>query len=328
MTEMLSLLRDNLITPPVLFFLLGVGARLVRSDLEIPREIARILSIYLLMAIGFKGGAGLAKSGWTAQVALSCVLVIVLGVVTTLLAFAILRKVLGLTRLNAATIAAHYGSVSAVTFITGVVFLDRIGASYESFTVALMALLESPAIFVGILLGREGGGQDPSKKAWVSRKILEEALFNGSIVVLTGGMVIGAVTGARGMEMVKPFLIDPFQGVLTLFLLDMGLLAATRVLGFRRTPWGLIAFGLAWPPLGASLGLLTGLLLGLSPGGMMLVMIMGASGSYIAVPAALHLGLPRANIAYGITLALAVTFPLNISLGIPLYYWIATLMTR
>jgi len=130
------------------------------------------------------------------------------------------------------------------------------------------------------------------------------------------------------MEMVKPFLIDPFQGVLTLFLLDMGLLAATRVLGFRRTPWGLIAFGLAWPPLGASLGLLTGLLLGLSPGGMMLVMIMGASGSYIAVPAALHLGLPRANIAYGITLALAVTFPLNISLGIPLYYWIATLMTR
>jgi uncharacterized protein len=312
---MLSLILDNLVTPPILFFLLGFGARLVRSDLEIPREIARILSIYLLMAIGFKGGAGLAKSGFTTQVALSCVLVVVLGVVTTLLGFAILRKILGLTRLNAATIAAHYGSVSAVTFITGVVFLERIGASYESFTVALMALLESPAIFVGILLGREGGVKQGPKKAWLSRKVLEEALFNGSIVVLTGGMVIGAVTGVRGMEMVKPFLVDPFQGVLTLFLLDMGLLAATRVLGFRRIPWGLIAFGL-----------FTGLLLGLSPGGTMLVMIMGASGSYIAVPAALHLGLPRANIAYGITLALAVTFPLNISFGIPLYYWVATLV--
>lgn len=326
MTEMLSLIRDNLVTPPILFFLLGVGARLVRSDLEIPREIARALSIYLLMAIGFKGGAELAKSGWSLQVAASCVAVVLLGGLLTVAAFILLRLVLRLTAINAATIAAHYGSVSAVTFITGIVFLERIEASYEGFTVALMALMESPAIFVGILLARWGEPQaGPDRR--LSKKVLEEALFNGSVVVLTGGLIIGAVTGTRGMEMVHPFLIAPFQGVLTLFLLDMGLLAAARMLAFRRVPWGLIGFGLLWPVPGGALGLLTGLLLGLSPGGTMLVMILGASGSYIAVPAALHLGLPRANVAYGVTLALAVTFPLNISVGIPLYYWIATVVT-
>ena len=327
MTEMLPLIRDNLVAPPILFFLLGFVAQLVRSDLEIPREIARTLSIYLLMAIGFKGGAELAKSGWTVQVLVSCVAVVVLGGLLTVLAFAILRIVLGLTALNAATIAAHYGSVSAVTFITGAVFLERVGASYEGFTVALMALMESPAIFVAVLLARRGRGeQGPKEGGWLSRKVIEEALFNGSIVVLTGSLIIGAATGTSGMETVRPFLIAPFQGVLTLFLLDMGLLAAGRVLAFRRVPWNLIAFGLAWPLIGGALGLLTGLLLGLSRGGIMMVMIMGASASYIAVPAALHLALPRANVAYGITLALAVTFPLNISVGIPFYYWIASVV--
>lgn len=327
MTEMLPLIRDNLVAPPILFFLLGFVAQLVRSDLEIPREIARTLSIYLLMAIGFKGGAELAKSGWTVQVLVSCVAVVVLGGLLTVLAFAILRIVLGLTALNAATIAAHYGSVSAVTFITGVVFLERVGASYEGFTVALMALMESPAIFVAVLLARRGRDeQGPKEGGWLSRKVIEEALFNGSIVVLTGSLIIGAATGTSGMETVRPFLIAPFQGVLTLFLLDMGLLAAGRVLAFRRVPWNLIAFGLAWPLIGGALGLLTGFLLGLSPGGTMMVMIMGASASYIAVPAALHLALPRANVAYGITLALAVTFPLNISVGIPFYYWIASVV--
>jgi len=326
-TEMLPLIRDNLVAPPILFFLLGFVAQLVRSDLEIPREIARTLSIYLLMAIGFKGGAELAKSGWTVQVLVSCVAVVVLGGLLTVLAFAILRIVLGLTALNAATIAAHYGSVSAVTFITGVVFLERVGASYEGFTVALMALMESPAIFVAVLLARRGRDeQGPKEGGWLSRKVIEEALFNGSIVVLTGSLIIGAATGTSGMETVRPFLIAPFQGVLTLFLLDMGLLAAARVLAFRRVPWNLIAFGLAWPLIGGALGLLTGFLLGLSPGGTMMVMIMGASASYIAVPAALHLALPRANVAYGITLALAVTFPLNISVGIPFYYWIASVV--
>jgi len=326
-TEMLPLIRDNLVAPPILFFLLGFVAQLVRSDLEIPREIARTLSIYLLMAIGFKGGAELAKSGWTVQVLVSCVAVVVLGGLLTVLAFAILRIVLGLTALNAATIAAHYGSVSAVTFITGVVFLERVGASYEGFTVALMALMESPAIFVAVLLARRGRDeQGPKEGGWLSRKVIEEALFNGSIVVLTGSLIIGATTGTSGMETVRPFLIAPFQGVLTLFLLDMGLLAAGRVLAFRRVPWNLIAFGLAWPLIGGALGLLTGFLLGLSPGGTMMVMIMGASASYIAVPAALHLALPRANVAYGITLALAVTFPLNISVGIPFYYWIASVV--
>ena len=324
---MLPLIRDNLVAPPILFFLLGFVAQLVRSDLEIPREIARTLSIYLLMAIGFKGGAELAKSGWTVQVLVSCVAVVVLGGLLTVLAFAILRIVLGLTALNAATIAAHYGSVSAVTFITGVVFLERVGASYEGFTVALMALMESPAIFVAVLLARRGRDeQGPKEGGWLSRKVIEEALFNGSIVVLTGSLIIGAATGTSGMETVRPFLIAPFQGVLTLFLLDMGLLAAGRVLAFRRVPWNLIAFGLAWPLIGGALGLLTGFLLGLSPGGTMMVMIMGASASYIAVPAALHLALPRANVAYGITLALAVTFPLNISVGIPFYYWIASVV--
>lgn len=327
MTEMLPLIRDNLVAPPILFFLLGFVAQLVRSDLEIPREIARTLSIYLLMAIGFKGGAELAKSGWTVQVLVSCVAVVVLGGLLTVLAFAILRIVLGLTALNAATIAAHYGSVSAVTFITGVVFLERVGASYEGFTVALMALMESPAIFVAVLLARRGRDEQvPKEGGWLSRKVIEEALFNGSIVVLTGSLIIGAATGTSGMETVRPFLIAPFQGVLTLFLLDMGLLAAGRVLAFRRVPWNLIAFGLAWPLIGGALGLLTGFLLGLSPGGTMMVMIMGASASYIAVPAALHLALPRANVAYGITLALAVTFPLNISVGIPFYYWIASVV--
>jgi hypothetical protein len=329
-TGLLPLLRDNLLSPPILFFALGVGARIARSDLEVPREVGRALAIYLMMSIGFKGGTALASGGVSWTLAAGCAAVVLLGTPLTVIAFALLRWAVGVDAANAASVAAHYGSVSAVTFLTAAAFLDRLGEPYEWYLVALMALMEIPAIFVGLFLARvlapERGSTAPERDSWPD--VLREALFNGSVILLAGSLVIGAIAGAEGGRSLEAFLVAPFQGVLALFLLDMGLLAARRAADFRRMGGRLVAFGVAMPLLGAPLGLITGRLLGLGTGGMTLLAVLAASASYIAVPAAMRLGLPQANPGLGVSLALGVTFPLNIVFGLPLYYQMARLLAN
>lgn len=324
----LTLLRDNLLSPPILFFVLGAGARLLRSDLEIPREIGRALAIYLMVAIGFKGGVDLARNGWNPTLALACGAVVALGMTLTMVAFGLLRWGVRLDTVNAASVAAHYGSVSAVTFMTAAAFLDRLAEPYEGYAIALLALMEVPGIFTGLFLASlfntPSEPQRPRDRNWGD--VTREALFNGSVVLLAGSFVIGAATGVRGFQIAEGFFVAPFHGVLALFLLDLGLLAARQAAELRRVGIPLVVFALAMPLLGAVLGLLTGWLLGLTVGGITLVAVLAASASYIAAPAAMRLGLPEANPGYGVTLALAVTFPLNIAVGIPLYYKVARLM--
>jgi hypothetical protein len=312
----------------ILFFILGWVAVLARAKMELPEEMVRAMSYYLMASIGLKGGIELAHEGWSVSVILACLAGVFLAGLLPVIGYAIIRCFSGLSALNAAAIAAHYGSVSAVTFLTAATFLTRQGYTYEGYTIAMMAVMESPAIAVGILLARLSSQASTQSDGDTSfKEILRESLFNGSVMVLMGALIIGALTGDRAQEAVGPFFFNLFQGVLCLFLLHMGVEAAKRFSTFREVGVFLTFFGLLMPLIGASLGLFTGWLLGLSAGGTMLIAILGASASYIAVPAAMHLALPKANTAYSMTLALGIPFPFNVILGIPLYFWIARLIT-
>lgn len=323
MTELLSLATANLLSPMVLFFALGAAAAFLRSDLEVPEAIARGLALYLMLAIGFKGGAAMAKQTLDAGMAAALIGAILLSFLMPALAYGLLRATTPLSAINAAAVSAHYGSVSVVTFVTGAQYLSERGIAYEGYLVAMMALMETPAIVTGLWLARRGGaGGESLGNAW------REVLLNGSIVLLVGGFAIGWITGEEGMATVSPFIDAPFRGVLCLFLLDMGLLAARRLRGARLLSGGLIAFGLYMPLLGGCLGAIGAWAVGLSLGGVALAATLAASASYIAVPAALRLALPKADPAISITLSLAITFPFNVVLGIPLYHALAAWLVQ
>nr|WP_272906822.1 sodium-dependent bicarbonate transport family permease [Hyphobacterium sp. SN044] len=296
-----------------MFFLLGLMAALVRSDLAIPEAVAKGISIYLVMAIGFKGGAEMAASPLVAA-ALAIVAGIVLSAALPFISFGALRATSRLPRVDAAAIAAHYGSISIVTFIAASDAGMAMGLAAAGFMVAVAAAMEAPAIFSGLALaGRregEGGGT-----------MIREIAFNGSIVLLIGAFAIGWATGERGMAMVQPFFGDIFRGVLCLFLLDMGLVAGR---GLRRSAgkldWRVLVHGLYMPLIGAALGLGLAALIGLEPGSAALLMTLAASASYIAVPAAMRLALPEADPSVSLTLSLGITFPFNLVFGIPIYF--------
>ncbi|MBX3356188.1 MAG: sodium-dependent bicarbonate transport family permease [Phycisphaeraceae bacterium] len=340
-----GLLIQNLLSPPILFFALGMAATLLRSDLDLPAAVTRALSIYLLMAIGIHGGVELAGTGISGQVALTLVVAVTASALFPFVSYAILRR--WLDPANAAAIAACYGSVSVVTFVTAAGFLDRAEIAYSGFMVAAVALMESPAIVTGVLLGRRGmmkleaseargaagGGAPDAPRAGSSaaakhssggRSVLHEALTNGAVVLLVGSLLIGLATGERGWLSIKPFVKDPFQGLLCLFLLDMGLMAAKRLRDLRRSGLPLLIFALVTPVAQATLGALCAALLGLSRGDGMLLAVLFGSASYIAVPAAVRIALPRANPSLFVPMALAVTFPLNITIGMPLYLMMAS----
>ena len=323
MGEFIGHALDNLLSPVVLFFALGWASKLVKSDLDLPESMVRGMSYYLMASIGLKGGIELAKEGWTAQVIAACVGAGILSLVLAVVAFMALLYLGRIAVVDAAAIAAHYGSVSAVTFLTAAVFLTRQGYAYEGYTVAMMAVMESPAIAMGLLLARLFDTSSPRETAAPIREIVREALFNGSVVILVGALMIGAVTGEAGAQSVGPFFFALFKGVLCLFLLHMGIEAARRFGDFRQVGGFLTAFGIVMPLVGAALGMALAWSLGLSVGGTVLVAILGASASYIAVPAAMHLALPRANLGYSMTLALGITFPFNVIVGIPLYLLVA-----
>jgi hypothetical protein len=318
-----NLILSNILNPPVLFFFLGVTAILVKSDLEVPSPIPKLFSLYLLFAIGFKGGVELSKSGIDQSVILTLLASMLMACIVPVYTFFILR--LKLDPYNAAAIAATYGSISAVTFITASSFLDSLGIEFDGYMVAALALMESPAIIVGlILVNLFSNRQDNRDFSW--SEVLQEAFLNGSVFLLVGSVIIGALTGQHGWDVLKPFTQDMFYGVLTFFLLDMGLVAAKRLKDLQKTGAFLIGFAILIPIVNAVIGLGIAKLIGMPQGDALLFSVLCASASYIAVPAAMRLTVPEANPSLYISAALAVTFPFNIIIGIPLYLYAINLL--
>ena len=318
----------GLLNPPLMFFALGLGARLIRSDLEFPPAFGKALAIYLLVGIGLHGGAELARADL--HTALAAVMAaLAFGVALPLLAYATLRRLLALDRFNAAGVAAHYGSVSAATFVTAVAYLESRQIPFESYPLIMLAVMESPAIVVALLLAQRArklrvGAGVPASDGAATGRLLREALTNGSVVLLCGTMLIGAVLSARGHAQVKPLFETIFMGALCLFILEMGLEAGARMGELRRVGPRLVLFGLTAPLVGAMLGAIVGgTILGFGVGGTTLVMVLAGSASYIAVPPAVRHAIPEANPSYSLTLALGITFPFNVALGIPMYHRVA-----
>ena len=302
--------------PVILFFALGVIAGVARSDLRIPPAIYDLLSMLLLLTIGLKGGVELARAPFTGLVP-QILAVLAMGFILPLFLFAIARIGNQLKRADAASLAAHYGSVSVATFAVGVAFLVDRGVSYDSQLPLFLVLLEIPAIIVGILLARKA----QASTRW--GKLLHEILLGKSIVLLVGGLLIGWVAGPKGVQPLEPLFFDLFKGVLALFLLEMGLIAAGQVRALRERGMFLVAYGILVPVPMATIGALVGWSIGLSPGGTTLLAVLGGSASYIAAPAAIRIALPEANPSLSLAASLGVTFPFNIFLGIPIYFAIA-----
>ncbi len=317
-----SVILSNILNPPVLFFFLGMLAILLQSDLEIPQPLPKLFSLYLLLAIGFKGGYEIDHSGISPQIALTLLAAIFMASVVPIYSFFILK--LKLDSYNAAAIAATYGSISAVTFITAQSFLKVLSIDSGGHMVAALALMESPAIIVGIVLVRvfakspKSEIEEEEKFSW--SEVFREAFLNGSVFLLVGSVIVGILTGEKGWEKLHPFTQDIFYGMLSFFLLDMGMVAARRIKDLSNTGFFLISFGVFMPVLNAIIGILISKVIGMSQGDALLFAVLCASASYIAVPAAMRMTVPEANPSLYVSMALAITFPFNIILGIPLYF--------
>lgn len=303
--------------PVVLFFLLGLVARLARSDLRVPEALYEALALYLLLAIGLKGGIELARHP-LAQLAPQVAGIAALGLVTPLVAFAALRGLGRLARPDAASIAGHYGSVSVVTFAVALSWLAARGIAHEPYMAVFVAILEVPGIVVGIALARMGG---PARVAW--GRLAHEVLLGKGIVLLVGGLAIGWIAGPAGAAPLTPMFGDLFKGVLAFFLLEMGLVVGRQAGDLKRAGFFLPAFAVGAPLAFGALGAWAGHLLGFSTGGATIVATLAASASYIAAPTAMRIAIPEASPALSLVAVLGVTFPLNITVGIPLYHRMA-----
>ena len=320
--EILDAIRANLLSPAVLFFALGLIAALTKSDLKFPEPLYIGLTIYLLIAIGFKGGVAIAEAG-IAKVWLPALAAMLLGALIPLWTFPVLRFGGKLSAVDAAAIAAHYGSVSAVTFIAATNYLKAIDVPFESYATAFLAVMESPAILVGVVLGKLATRKAGEASGASLKQAMHEAIFGRSIFLLVGALVVGALCGEAGMKKVEPFFVTPFQGVLALFLLEMGIVAGRRLEDLKKVGPFLLGFGIVVPLVNGALGVYLGQLTGLELGGATLLGVLSASASYIAAPAAIRMSLPDANPTLYLTSSLAITFPFNITLGIPIYLEIA-----
>jgi hypothetical protein len=320
-----SFFLANLTSPPLLFFLLGALAAAVRSDLEIPEQVAKLLSLYLLFAIGFKGGVALAESPLDSSVALGLGAALLMSVIVPLYTFFLLRR--RMSAADAAATAATYGSISAVTFVTATSYLDAMTVPWSGYLVAAMALMESPAIVVGLLLYQlyRRQGNDEGNPPLQGSGLLRESFLNGSVFLIIGSLVVGWIAGPDGKEQLAPFTEDLFIGVLCLFLLDMGIVAMRRVFDLRARegtvhPFALIGMGVLIPLVNALAAIAIAVGLALPEGDAVLLVVLCASASYIAVPAAMRLALPEANPSTYLAMSLAITFPFNLLIGIPLYH--------
>jgi hypothetical protein len=317
-----SLALQNLLSPMVLFFVLGAALSLARSDLSIPGSIAKLLSLYLMMSIGFRGGVEVAHHGLSPTLGAAMAAGLVLSFGIPFVAYGLLRTATRLPAVDAASVAAHYGSISAVTLVAVTGVLHQLGIAFEGYMIAVAAAMETPAILSALLLARRGaagsggGGGRPGVRGELAREIL----LNGAVVMLLGSFAIGALTGERGQALLKPFLVEQFPGFLCLFLLDMGLVAGRGLRdGGRSLSLPVVGFAVLMPLISATLAAALSPLVGLSAGGTAVLITLAASASYIAVPAAMRLALPEANPAIALTLSLGITFPFNLLLGIPLY---------
>lgn len=320
--SILEAIQANLLSPAVLFFALGLIAALTRSDLKFPEPLYVGLTLYLLIAIGFKGGVALAEAG-LAKVWLPALAAMTLGALIPLWTYPVLRFGGRLSAVDSAAVAAHYGSVSAVTFIAATNYLKAINQPFESYATAFLAVMESPAILVGVVLGKVFSGNTGVKSFASIKTAMHEAMFGRSIFLLVGSLVVGALCGEVGMKKVEPFFVTPFQGVLALFLLEMGIVAGRRLEDLRKVGPFLLGFGVLVPLVNGAAGVYLGKLTGLELGGATLLGVLSASASYIAAPAAIRMALPEANPTFYLTSSLAITFPFNITLGIPIYLEIA-----
>ncbi|MFP5430604.1 MAG: sodium-dependent bicarbonate transport family permease [Gammaproteobacteria bacterium] len=317
---------SNLLDPAILFFALGLFAGVVRSNLEIPAPITRFLSLYLLMAIGLKGGFTLAAAGLSTPMVIAILAALLLALLLPALDYLFLSRVVN--RFDAAAIAATYGSVSAVTFITAMQFLDHQGQPYGGHMTVAMVLMESPAIFMAIILAslaRRRAAQDSATTppATGIRSLLHEAFTDGGQLLLVGSLLIGALTGAKGEAIMQPFSVDLFKGMLALFLLEMGLQVARQLRVFREVSPLLLAYGIVAPLLHALIALALARLTGMPAGDATLLAVLAASASYIVVPAVLGHAMPEARASLYFGLSLGVTFPFNLVVGIPLYHTLA-----
>lgn len=312
--ESISLLLANLISPPVIAFAAGIIAVYVRSDLKFPEQLYQGMTIYLLLAIGYKGGIAISKSSITELLA-PLGMTLVIGSLIPILVFLFTRKVMNYRVSDAAALAAHYGSVSAVTFMACIAFLDQQKISYETFMPAIMAAMEIPAIFVAMVLAKmfSAKAKTPLKNS------IHEVITGKTFILLICGIVCGMTTTHQTRALLEPFLVSPFYGVLMLFLLEMGLIAGAKIKESDRVRKSLIAFAIISPVIQASIGLLLAWSIGLSQGGAVIFAVLSASASYIAAPAAVRASLPNADPATYVTSSLGITFPFNLVIGIPLY---------
>jgi len=306
---------DTLTSPVILFFVLGFIAAALKSDLSIPEAFAKAMSIYLMAAIGLKGGVEVANSGVTAEVAAAALAGLALSFLLPVLAFALLRQFGGLSKVDAGAVAAHYGSVSVVTFVTAKEILTGQGLGPAGYMVAVLALMETPAIISGLMLARRGD-KDAGEK---SSTPWHEVLTNASVMILVGSFIIGVVAGSDGFSPIKPLFDTGFRGVLCLFLLDMGLIAARRLMQSRKMNLRLVSLAIVIPLLNGAIGTIVGTLVGLDVASAAALGILAASASYIAVPAAMRLALPKADPGIYLSMSLGVTFPFNIIFGISIF---------
>jgi len=316
----LDLVINNFLSPPILFFILGIIVVLVKSDLKIPDSIQKFLSLYLLLAIGFNGGAELRYAEhFSRETILTFAAAIVMALLVPVYSFFILRKKIDV--FNSAAIAATYGSVSIVTFITACMFLKKMDIEFGGHMVAMLALMESPAIVMGVLFARLFSKEERSKK-FSFLSLLRESFTSGPVLVITGSFIIGMFASADGKESLAPFTSGIFRGMLVIFLLDLGMLAAREARHIYQAGVFLISFAFFMPIVNALLGILLAYVSGFGPGNAFLFSILCASASYIAVPAAMRLSVPQANPGLYVCLSLGITFPFNILVGIPGYFYI------
>jgi uncharacterized protein len=328
---MSDILRANLLSPIVLAFVLGVITKLIRSEFSLPKDLYASLGIYLLFAIGIKGGVELAHSTFQ-EIARPAAVTLLLGCLTPVLAYLTLRRLGRFSTTDSAAIAAHYGSVSAVTFIAAQQFVQRMGAPAEGFMPTLLTLLESPGIHIALGIGAvqrmkqlqaAGPAADGVAPTGTLKEVLHEVLTARTMVLLVGGLLVGFLMGEDGWKQVKPFFDGGFKGALTLFILEMGIIAAARLGDLKKVGPFLLGFGMLMPVVHGTIGAALGSWAGLSVGGATVLATMAASASYIAAPPAVRVQLPEANPTLYLTAALAITFPFNVVIGIPLYFKIA-----
>lgn len=317
MDQSLSLAATNLTSVSVLVFVLGFIAARFKSDIRIPDPVYQIISVYLLFGIGLKGGVSLRHSTLDG-IAKPVMATLILGCIIPALAFFVLRFVKSLTQIDRGAIAAHYGSTSLVTFTAALVFLDNAKIEYEGFATALLTIMEIPGIIIGIFLAT----RDLNRQVSWSRS-LKEIVLGKTIILLVGGLIVGAISGDAGYARVEPFFVNLLPGILALFLMHLGYLAGQRIHVIRETGAGLFAFAIIFPLIAGSLGVVGGFMAGLSVGGATVLGVLSASASYIAAPAAVGIALPEANPSLSITSSLGITFPLNLTVGIPLFYTLA-----